>query len=83
MLNKVDLLDNRETKISAFLDKFGKDTRHFVISAISGEGCKELTYAIMEYLNEVAAEEAANTPEPSAKSEPETVPEIYNPLANN
>ena len=27
--------------------------------AINGEGCKELTYAIMEHLDEVAAREAA------------------------
>ncbi len=82
VLNKVDLLENREEKIAAFLNEFGKDTHHFVISAISGEGCKELAYAIMEYLNEVAAQEAANAPKPTAKSEPETAPELYNPLAN-
>lgn len=84
-MNKVDLLDNRDEKIAAFLKEFGEDTRYFIISAITGEGCKELTYAIMEYLNEVAAkvaaEEAANAP--PAKFEPEAEIEIYNPLAAN
>ena len=50
------------------------------------DGCKELTYAIMEYLNEVAAEEAANAPQASAKTTPEEPAEpvkIYNPLDNN
>jgi GTP-binding protein len=83
VLNKVDLLQDRDEKVAAFLEAFGKDTPHFVISAISGEGCKELSYAIMEYLNEVAAQEAANAPAPASKAEPESTPEIYNPLAND
>ena len=83
VLNKVDILENRDEKIAAFLDAFGKDTRYFVISAISGEGCKELTYAIMEHLNEIAAQEAANAPETTHKTATETEPEIYNPLAAN
>ena len=83
VLNKVDLLENRDEKIAAFLKEFGKDTRYFVISAINGDGCKELTYAIMEYLNEITAEEAANAPAPVAKAEPEQAVKIYNPLDNN
>lgn len=83
VLNKVDLLDKRDEKIAAFLNEFGKDTRYFVISAINGDGCKELTYAIMEYLNEVAAEEAAKEPQPEIKSAPEPEIEIYNPLATD
>ncbi len=82
VLNKVDLLENREEKIAAFLNEFGRETRYFVISAISGEGCKELSYAIMEYLNEVAAQEAIDNPVPTTKSEPVSTPELYNPLAN-
>jgi GTPase len=86
VLNKVDLLDDRDAKIAAFLKEFGKDTRYFVISAINGDGCKELTYAIMEYINEVAAQEAANAPAPEAKiakEEPVESVKIYNPLDNN
>ncbi len=83
VLNKVDLLQDRDEKIAAFLEAFGKGTPYFVISAISGEGCKELSYAIMEYLNEVTAQEAANAPVPASKAEPESTPEIYNPLAND
>jgi hypothetical protein len=37
----------------------------------------------MEYLNEVAAEEAANAPAPAVKPEAETKVEIYNPLATD
>ncbi|MFZ2542149.1 MAG: GTPase ObgE [Gallionella sp.] len=50
LLNKVDLLENREEKVAAFLKEFTDFDRYFVISAINGEGCKELTYAIMEHL---------------------------------
>ena len=57
VLNKLDLLQDRDEKISAFLKEFGGDTRHFAISAINGEGCKELTYAIMEYLTQLAEQE--------------------------
>jgi GTP-binding protein len=84
VLNKVDLLDNREEKIAAFLKEFGNDTPHFIISAINGDGCKELTYAIMEHVNAVAAQEAANAPQPVAKAEEAVEPiKIYNPLDND
>jgi GTP-binding protein len=83
VLNKVDLLENREEKIAAFLDAFGKDTPYFIISAINGEGCKELSYAIMKHLDEVAAEEAANAPQPVAKPVAEAVVEVYDPLATD
>ncbi|GAB1232366.1 GTPase ObgE [Ferrigenium sp. UT5] len=57
VLNKLDLLQDRAEKVAAFLEAFGTDTRYFTISAINGEGCKELTYAIMEYLDQVAEKE--------------------------
>lgn len=83
VLNKVDLLHDREEKIAAFLKAFGQDTRYFIISAISGEGCKELSYAIMEYLTEAAAQEAAENDEATDKSPADSDIEIYNPLGTN
>ena len=50
VLNKLDLLQDKDEKVAAFLREFGEHTRHFAISAINGDGCKELTYAIMEHL---------------------------------
>jgi GTP-binding protein len=52
VLNKVDMLppDERDAKRSAFLRAFGWDAPSFCISALSGEGCKTLTFAIMDYL---------------------------------
>ncbi len=57
ILNKLDLLEDRDEKVAAFLKAFGEDVRHFTISAINGEGCKELTYAIMEHLTQIAEQE--------------------------
>ena len=75
VLNKLDLLQNREEKVAAFLDAYGENTRHFTISAINGEGCKELTYAIMEHLDAVAAQEQ----EVVSDSAQETEIDIYDP----
>ncbi len=77
ILNKLDLLQDRDEKIAAFLNEFGGDTRHFSISAISGEGCKELTYAIMEHLQAAADAEQ----EAVAESAQETEIVIHDPLA--
>jgi len=57
VLNKLDLLEDKEEKVAAFLREFGSHTRHFAISAINGEGCRQLTYAIMEHLEQAAREE--------------------------
>ncbi len=57
LLNKADLLEDREASVAAFLKEFSDYDRYFVISAISGEGCKELTYAIMDHLLEISARE--------------------------
>ena len=64
LLNKADLLEDRDTIVAEFLKEFSDFDRCFVISAISGEGCRELTFAIMEHLLEVKAQEqetAANS----------------------
>ncbi len=57
VLNKLDLLEDRDEKVAAFLEKFTDFDHHFAISAINGEGCKELTFAIMEHLQQMAEQE--------------------------
>lgn len=64
VLNKVDLLEPAESAARArqFLADFGWQDKSFIISAMDGKGCRELTYAIMEHLQhtvEPAAEPAA------------------------
>ena len=65
VLNKVDLLpgDTRDKTVRAFVRKLGWKGKSFTISALNGEGCQALTYAIMDYLEEAqnAAETAART----------------------
>jgi GTP-binding protein len=53
ILNKADLLapDEQAQRVQQFLTDFGWRAKSFIISALSGAGCKELTYAIMEHLD--------------------------------
>lgn len=66
VLNKIDMLppDERDEKRVAFLREFGWDAPSFCISALSGEGCPALTYAIMDYIDSHRAQENYETQEP-------------------
>jgi len=67
VLNKIDLLpdEERHARVEAFLAQYralaGADAPEaahvFTISALSGEGCRELTYAIADFLERTRAEE--------------------------
>ena len=56
VLNKADLVapEEREEKAHAFLSEYrrvvGAPEKSFIISALTGDGCRALTYAIMEHL---------------------------------
>ena len=67
LLNKMDMLpaDERDLYRQQFLKDFGWDGKCFIISALTGEGCKEVVYAIMEFLdqNRPVEEPAENTQE--------------------
>ncbi|CAB1367637.1 Obg family GTPase CgtA [Denitratisoma oestradiolicum] len=54
VINKIDLVpeDEREDRIAALIEGYGGVERHFVISGLTGDGCKSLTYAIMEHLEQ-------------------------------
>ena len=54
VLNKTDMLpeDEREKICKKFIRGLGWKGKSFIISALTGEGCKALTYAIMEYLEQ-------------------------------
>lgn len=61
VLNKLDMLpqDERDERRAHFLKAFGWEGRSFGISAISGEGCQALIYAIMEHLDQYKKDEVA------------------------
>ena len=53
LINKIDLVpeDEREARIKKLVDSY-RPVRHFVISGISGLGCQEVCFAIMDHLEE-------------------------------
>ncbi|SFW26073.1 Obg family GTPase CgtA [Nitrosovibrio sp. Nv17] len=57
VLNKIDLLPEgeREARRRALMDGLGWNDRVFILSALSGEGCKALTHAAMEHLEQTSA----------------------------
>jgi GTP-binding protein len=54
VLNKADLLApaDQAARVQQFLRDFGWRDKSFIISALSGAGCKELTFAIMDHLDQ-------------------------------
>jgi GTP-binding protein len=73
VLNKVDLLpeNEREKACKKFIRSLGWKGKSFIVSALAGEGCKELTYAIMNYLEQEAAI-ANRDPAPTDELHPES-----------
>ena len=61
VLNKLDLIDESECKqrVAAFVKSYRWKGPVFPVMAISGEGCKELVYAIQAWLEEHPAAAAA------------------------
>ncbi|MDR2219923.1 MAG: GTPase ObgE [Methylobacillus sp.] len=71
VLNKIDMLpgdsgqnSERDAKRVDFLRKFGWDMPSFCISALSGEGCQALVYAIMDYIDHQRLQENEKDKEP-------------------
>ena len=58
VINKLDLVpeEERQERIAALTAGYGPVEKVFSISAISGDGCQPLTYAIMEHVEKVAAQ---------------------------
>ena len=64
VLNKTDLIPEgeRAARVADFVRQFGWEGPVFALSAISGEGCKPLVFAIMAHLDETRA--AMENPDP-------------------
>jgi GTPase len=50
VLNKIDMVQDPEQVVADFVKAFDWDGPVFAISAINGNGCKQLSYAIMEHM---------------------------------
>ena len=63
VLNKIDLVppEDREKRLRAFVRKLGWKGKTFKISAISGEGCRELAGAIMDHIDQLARDDEPAT----------------------
>jgi GTP-binding protein len=70
VLNKLDLIagDEREQRVNDFLNRYGgaAEAPHFCISAINGEGCRQLCYQLQ------AALESLAPPPPMADTTPDS-----------
>jgi len=67
VINKIDLVpeEERKARVAALVKAYGKGTRHFVISAVKGDGCRELTFAIMEHIEQLREEQQSDENEDS------------------
>jgi GTP-binding protein len=61
VLNKIDMVDvgERGAAVAKFVADYGWKGPVFVISALDGSGCRELSYAVMDYLQTLAPRPAA------------------------
>lgn len=64
VLNKADLLleDERAKTLRAFVRKLGWKGKTFIISALTGEGCPALVYAVMDHLDQEQRKMTAASP---------------------
>ncbi len=62
VINKIDLVpeEERQARVAALLRSY-KPARHFVTAAVSGEGCREVTYAVMDFLEQHRRHEIADS----------------------
>ena len=69
VINKIDLVpeEERKARVAALVKGYGKGVRHFVISAVNGDGCRELTFAIMEHIEKQREEQRSHENEDSAE----------------
>ncbi|MHB1091997.1 Obg family GTPase CgtA [Thiobacillus sp.] len=70
VLNKIDMVDEaeRDAVVAQFVKDYGWTGPVFVISALDGNGCSALTYAIMDYLGTQARPPVETEPLPSGES---------------
>ena len=69
VLNKADLLDpdERDRAARRFLSRLGWKGKSFIISALTGAGCRDLVYAIAEHLAQGAGSGNRDQAKPGAK----------------
>ena len=69
VLNKLDVVpeEERDARVKDFVKRYKWKGPVFRISALTGEGCRELIYAIKDHLAAIKAEEVAALAEPDIR----------------
>ncbi|HRP98768.1 MAG TPA: GTPase ObgE [Rhodocyclaceae bacterium] len=87
VLNKIDLIpeDERAARVASFLEAYGAIARHFEIAAINGEGCRELTFAVQDFLDadRARSEAARAAAQHAAGTSPDDDPQAADTLQHN
>lgn len=76
ILNKVDMVEDPEQVAADFVKKYDWDGPVFALSAINGNGCKPLTYAIMDHMDAVKLQQEELIAEEAEKASHEPVTPI-------
>jgi GTPase len=80
VLNKIDMLPDSADKVAEFVQAYGWQGRVFAISAISGTGCKELTYAIMDHIDQARVQREAEAAVVQTAAQPAALPGQAEPV---
>jgi GTPase len=80
VLNKIDMLPDSADKVAEFVQAYGWQGRVFAISAISGTGCKELTYAIMDHIDQARVQREAEAAVVQTAAQPAALPGQAQPV---
>jgi GTP-binding protein len=72
VLNKIDLVPaaERERAVKRFLTNYRWQGKSFIISALTGEGCRELVFAVMDHLQQDAGSRSQDSEKARRKKNP-------------
>ncbi|MCL4759208.1 MAG: GTPase ObgE [Rhodocyclaceae bacterium] len=81
VLNKLDLIaeEDRAGRIQHFLDAYGPVERHFEISAVNGDGCRALIFALQDFVDAQRERREAERLATLARMEPDVAPDTAFP----
>ena len=75
VVNKIDMIpaEERARTVKRFLKDLGWKGKSYIISALTGEGCRELSFAIMEHLEQRTGTESENSAKPRRRTKTPTL----------
>jgi len=74
VVNKIDMIpaEERARTVKRFLKDLGWKGNSFIISALTGEGCRELSFAVMEHLERNSGPASENSAKPRRRTKTPT-----------